>query len=180
MKNLLLLATFFVVGAWVGGAHAASYTVQGKVVSVTPNYVTVQIPQTERICEDIDIPIYSQGSQQTGNRGTGQILGAIIGGVVGNQIGKGNGNTAATAGGAVIGSIVGGNMAENQHRHDSGGIVGYKRETRCNDVTSYSSEQRIKDYIIEYDYNGFQGAVYTFNQYAVGDSIALQMDLRAK
>lgn len=170
MKNLLLLATFFVVGAWVGGAHAASYTVQGQVTSVTPNYVTVQIPQNERICEDIDIPIYGQSSPNNGNA----ILGAIIGGVIGNQFGGGNGNKAATAAGAAIGAVKGSQTGGERP------IVGYKRETRCTNVTNYSSEQRIKDYIIEYEYNGFQGAVYTFNQYAVGDSIALQMDLRAK
>ena len=178
MKNLLLLATFFVVGAWVGGAHAATFVVQGTVTEVVPNIVQVQIPDNSEQCETIDVPIYGQGSSN-GDPVVGNILGAIVGGVVGNQFGGGNGNKAATAAGAAIGAITGGNIARNQGQQQ-GNIVGYRRETVCRMIQNFRYEEKIRDYTVKYDWNGYHGAVVTYNQFSVGDTINLTMDLRAK
>jgi uncharacterized protein YcfJ len=178
MRKLLMLATFFVVGVWAGGAMAAMYVVQGTVTEVVPNTVQVQIPDHTEQCQTIDVPIYGQSSGN-GDPVVGNILGAIVGGVVGNQFGGGNGNKAATAAGAAIGAITGGNIARNQGSQQ-GNVVGYRRETVCNMVERFRYEEKIRDYTVKYEWNGYHGAVVTYNQFNVGDTINLDMDLRAK
>ena len=173
-----MLATFFIVGVWAGGAMAATFVVQGTVTEVVPNTVSVQIPDNSEQCETIDVPIYGQSSGN-GDPVVGNILGAIVGGVVGNQFGGGNGNKAATAAGAAIGAITGGNIARNQGQQQ-GNIVGYRRETVCRMIQNFRYEEKIRDYTVKYDWNGYHGAVVTYNQFSVGDTINLTMDLRAK
>lgn len=168
MKKFLI-STAIIFGL-ATSANAGTFVVQGKVTSVTPNIVQVQIPDNTRQCEIIDIPIY--GSNQTNNGNA--ILGAIIGGVIGNQFGKGDGNKAATAAGAAIGAVKGSQMQNDRP------IVGYKREERCHMVQNFRYEDKIRDYTVKYEWNGFHGAVVTYNQFSVGDSINLNMDLRAK
>ena len=172
----LILSMILAVG-FVNSASAATFVVQGKVTNVTPNTVQIQIPDHQKQCQIIDIPIYGQSSSN-GDPVIGNILGAIVGGVVGNQFGGGNGNKAATAAGAAIGAITGGNIAQNQNSQRP--IIGYKREERCNMVERFRYEEKIRDYTVKYEWNGYHGAVVTYNQFSVGDKINLNMDLRAK
>ena len=168
MKKLFVTTALMLAMATT--ANAATFVVQGTVTSVTPNTVQVQIPDHTRQCQDIDVPIYGQAQPNNGNA----ILGAIIGGVIGNQFGKGDGNKAATAAGDAIGAVKGSQMQGDRP------IVGYKRETRCHMVENFRYESKIRDYTVKYEWNGYKGAVVTYNQFSVGDSINLNMDLRAK
>lgn len=169
--RLLLSATLAaLVLGFASGASAGTFVVKGTITEVKPNYISVQIPDHQRQCQVIDIPIYGQSSANGGNA----ILGAIIGGVIGNQFGKGDGNKAATAAGAAIGAVKGSQMQNDRP------IVGYKREERCTMVENFRVEERIRDYTVKYEYNGYYGSVVTYNQYSIGDRITLQMDLRAK
>ena len=177
MNKLLISAALVLTMA--STAHAGTFVVKGDVTSVKPNYVTISKSVPTQQCQEIDIPIYNQSSSNGNNNHVGNILGAIVGGVVGNQFGGGNGKTAATAGGAVIGSIVGGTLQENNNSNNRD-VVGYRRETRCTMVDHVTTEQKIKDYTVKYEWNGFHGAVITYNQFNVGDAITLNMDLRAK
>ena len=173
----LILSMILAVG-FVNGASAATFVVQGKVTNVTPNTVQIQIPDHTEQCQTIDVPIYGQSSSN-GDPVIGNILGAIVGGVVGNQFGGGNGNKAATAAGAAIGAITGGNISKNQNSQQ-GNVVGYRRETVCNMVERFRYEEKIRDYTVKYEWNGYHGAVVTYNQFSIGDTINLNMDLRAK
>lgn len=150
--------------------QAATFVVQGTVTDVTPNTVQVQIPDHQRQCSVVDVPIYGSSQPNNGNA----ILGAIIGGVIGNQFGSGDGNKAATAAGAAIGAVKGSQMQSDRP------IVGYKREERCHMVENFRYESKIRDYTVKYEWNGYKGAVVTYNQFSVGDKINLNMDLRAK
>jgi len=178
MRLILSMIFAALVVGLANGASAATFVVQGTVTEVVPNIVQVQIPDNSEQCETIDVPIYGQGSGN-GDPVVGNILGAIVGGVVGNQFGGGNGNKAATAAGAAIGAITGGNIARNQGQQQ-GNIVGYRRETVCRMIQNFRYEEKIRDYTVKYDWNGYHGAVVTYNQFNVGDKINLNMDLRAK
>ena len=178
MKNLFLTSAVVLAMTAATTANAAKFVVQGTVTEVVPNTVQVQIPDHTEQCQTIDVPIYGQSSGN-GDPVVGNILGAIVGGVVGNQFGGGNGNKAATAAGAAIGAITGGNIARNQGSQQ-GNVVGYRRETVCNMVERFRYEEKIRDYTVKYEWNGYYGAVVTYNQFNVGDTINLDMDLRAK
>jgi len=178
MNKLLVSAVLML--SFTTSAYAGTFVVKGNVTSVSPNYVTVAISNPKQECKDIDIPIYSQRQGNNSDPIMGNILGAIVGGVVGNQFGGGNGNKAATAAGAAIGAITGGNIAQNQNSNNQRNIVGYRRESRCDTINYITNERKIKDYLVKYEYNGYYGSVYTYNQFNVGDQITLQMDLRAK
>ncbi len=178
MRLILSMIFAALVVGLANGASAATFVVQGTVTEVVPNTVQVQIPDNSEQCETIDVPIFGQSSSN-GDPVVGNILGAIVGGVVGNQFGGGNGNKAATAAGAAIGAITGGNIARNQGQQQ-GNIVGYRRETVCRMIQNFRYEEKIRDYTVKYDWNGYHGAVVTYNQFNVGDTISLNMDLRAK
>ena len=178
--NKLLVGTALALSLVTTSAYAGTFVVKGNVTSVSPNYVTVTINKPKQECRDIDIPIYSQRQGNNSDPIMGNILGAIVGGVVGNQFGGGNGNKAATAAGAAIGAITGGNIAQNQNGNNQRNIVGYRRESRCETINMFTNQQKIKDYLAKYEYNGHYGSVYTYNQFNVGDQITLEMDLRAK
>jgi len=110
----------------------ADYTVNGTVTDHFRN-VTRNIPTTERVCETVNVPIYSSGGS-TGNT----IAGAIIGGAIGNQFGNGSGRDAMT----VLGAIVGADVANRSAQNNS--VIGYRQEQRCDNVTTYvSSQERV-------------------------------------
>jgi uncharacterized protein YcfJ len=90
---------------------------------VNDHYRNVNNPIMEQVCQDVEVPVYSNNSQF--NQG-GAIIGGLIGGVIGNQFGKGNGKEAATGVGAMTGAIIGGSGNRNNN-----GVVGYRREQRC-------------------------------------------------
>lgn len=111
---------------------AFSDTVRGTVEDHF-RYVTNSTPRTERVCQDIQVPVYGQGPASTGDA----LAGAIIGGVIGNQFGNGSGKDAMT----VLGAIVGADVA---NKNGSRQVVGYTTETRCENQTVYvSTEQRV-------------------------------------
>lgn len=93
--------------------------------------VTKNIPNTEQICNLVDVPIYGDKKMNT----EGAIVGGIIGGIIGNQIGKGGGKEAATGVGAMTGAIIGGQSKEQE-------IVGYRQEQRCRTRTTYTTTQK--------------------------------------
>ena len=99
---------------------------------VEDHYRTVvrEIPQTERICEMVEVPIYGQDSFDQDRA----IIGGIIGGVIGNQVGGGSGKEAATGVGALAGAIIGGKR--------EAGIVGYRQQENCHLHTTYTREQK--------------------------------------
>lgn len=138
MKIKEILAVAIVSLAFLiitGAAKAGEYQDKQKVTSYVTHYyktVEVQNRQFNRVCKDVDVPIYGNSNQGLSGE---QVIGAIIGGVIGSKIGKGDGNKIATGVGAVIGSQVGKNNTQQN-------IVGYKRTRVCEDNPTYTTEYK--------------------------------------
>jgi len=94
----------------------------------------IDVPHTERVCEDV-----YHGGDKSGD----MLRGAIIGGIIGNNI-KGEKD------GGAIGAIIGGMMGHNNSTA-TGGV-----STQCRNVTHYTTEtQRVYSYsIVKFYYNG--------------------------
>ena len=108
----------------------------GRVLSATPSYRQVSVPQ--QVCNDQQV--YS-GQR---NSGVGAIAGAVIGGVLGNGVGHGFGRAAATGVGVVAGSAIG-NQIE-------GGYPSYQTVRQCG--TQYVTQNQPDGYNVEYEYAG--------------------------
>lgn len=143
--NRLLLVTSAIVAFTAGNVFAETTS-----ATITDHYKTVtkRIPYTEQVCNLVDVPIY-------GRTGPGASAGDVLGGmIIGGLIGKGvtNQDNGAAAG-AVIGGMIAADKKQSQER-----IVGYRQETRCNNVTRYntSSEERYSHSIVTFYEDGKQ------------------------
>ena len=127
MKNFFYasVVTVLLSGASYAGA---SDNVDGKVTDVYQT-ITRSVPSTERVCYDVEVPIYGQKKFDQG----GAIIGGLLGGFIGNQFGSGSGKDAMTGIGAMTGAIAGGQSNEKQ-------IVGYRQENRCEKKTTYTEK----------------------------------------
>lgn len=133
MKQLFLAIGLFslsIVFAPLAQAHKLvpsfsqlpnSQRVEGYVIESYP-VVNAGAPQTQRVCENVEVPIYAHG-QQTNQAGD-VLAGIVVGGVIGKVLtGKDSG--------AAVGAIIGGAAAaNNQQQH----IVGYRTERQCHMV----------------------------------------------
>lgn len=128
MKNTVLASALALAVVTPALADSVNATVEDHYREVTRN-----IPQTERVCQTVEVPIYGtvQGQASTGDA----IVGAIIGGAIGNQIGGGSGRDAAT----VLGAIVGADVA-NKRGSTQQVITGYRQEQRCQNQTTYTTK----------------------------------------
>lgn len=99
---------------------------------ITDHYKTVtkQVPQTERVCYEVEVPIY-------GNVGGGASAGDVLGGmIIGGLIGKGaTGKDNGAAAGAVIGGMIAADKKSSQEQ-----IIGYRKDNRCENKTTYFTE----------------------------------------
>jgi uncharacterized protein YcfJ len=126
--NKFIVASVFALVATGASAESINATVEDHYRELTR-----QIPNTERVCETVEVPIYGtvQGQASTGDA----VVGAIIGGAIGNQIGSGSGRDAAT----VLGAIVGADVANKRGRTQQV-ITGYRQEQRCHNRTTYTTQ----------------------------------------
>jgi uncharacterized protein YcfJ len=141
MKTSILIAGLMV--SLSGTAYADS--VKGTVKDVYKN-VTTQTPITERVCYDVEVPIYGKSG---GGASAGDVLGGMI---IGGLLGKGlSGNDNGAAAGAVLGGMV---SADKNQGKDK--VIGYRQETRCeNKVTYQESRERVYQYsTIKFFHNG--------------------------
>jgi uncharacterized protein YcfJ len=166
--NKLLTSIAIIAVLTATSAVAQSQSDYATVIRVKPMYENVRVPNTRTQCNSVNVPVYGQERFDQGSA----IVGGLIGGVIGNQFGQGEGKTAMTGIGAITGAIVGGKQEI--------GIVGYRNETRCEDIIFYEQEERIKNYRITYEWNGIQRQGYTFNRYQVGDKILINISLRSR
>ena len=165
-----LLATVAVIGT-MGFAASANAQEYATITNVTPNYQTISTPTTQQVCNVVEVPVYVRAGGQASTGDT--LFGALIGGAIGNQVGGGKGKDAAT----VLGAIIGADVANK--RSGSNQIIGYRQEQRCNNVTSYSTQEQIKNYTIRYEWNGIRSRTVTYNQYSVGDRIPITVSINA-
>ena len=94
----------------------------------------VSTPTTQRVCENMDVPIYGTTTQQ-GNASAGALIGMLLGAAGGKAV---TGNDKGAAVGAIMGGLVGADKGAQPKQSQT--IVGYKQELVCNDVTSVSNQ----------------------------------------
>ena len=125
----------------VGSALGAERLYErARVVSATPIYKIVEIPETREVCYDEEVRYRRNNAGPT-------ILGTIIGGTVGNQFGGGNGRRALTVAGAALGAAVGNDIGRRNGRTVT------RVETQCDLVRDYREEERLAGHRVEYEYN---------------------------
>jgi len=110
--------------------------------------VTKRTPYTETVCNLVDVPIY-------GSVGGGASAGDVLGGmIIGGLLGKGITNK---DNGAAAGAVIGGMIAADQNQAEQG-IVGYKQEQQCKNITRYteSSEQVYSHSTVSFYHDGKQ------------------------
>lgn len=133
--------------------------VDAEVVSATPVYRDVRVPQSRQECAQAPV-------DNGANSAVGTILGGVVGGVVGHQIGGGSGNTVATIAGATIGAIAGNSIA-----NQGGYAGGYSQQ--CRNVDAYSVQQQPDGYDVAYRYNG--EVLHTHTNYEPGSTIRVKV-----
>ena len=140
MKYILAVITAVFMVTNIAHAETTERNVVQSVV--THHYVTETIQHriSNRVCNEVDVPIYGN----TGKAQTGEVLGgAIIGGILGNQVGGGKGKDAAT----ILGAILGADFANKKSGTKT--IVGYKRTTVCEDNPTFVTEiKKVYEYSI--------------------------------
>jgi len=94
----------------------------------------VSTPTTQRVCQNMDVPIYGTTTRQ-GNASGGALIGMLLGAAGGKAV---TGNDKGAAIGAIMGGLVGADKGAQPKQSQT--IVGYKQELVCNDVTSVSNE----------------------------------------
>lgn len=154
--------------------QASAETRYATVTGVQPNYQTVyqNVPRTQ--CENVQVPVYGTVRNQ-GNAGEGALLGMIIGGAIGDAVSGGKGD--ATAGGAIIGGIIGADRAQNGTRQV---VTGYRTERQCTEVMVREEQREIRNYTVNYEWNGIRGSSYTYNRYSVGDRLPVTVSINAQ
>lgn len=140
--NKLIIAG--IIALFASSANANSYNVEGRIIDIQPVYTKVRQQEPRQKCQDVEVPIYGGGTNNT----EGAIIGGILGGVLGNQFGNGNGKDAMTGIGAITGAIIGGKPNGNQV------ITGYRIERQC--TTSYRNVNKsiVNEYDITYRVQG--------------------------
>lgn len=133
MKKILVIITALMLG--YVSAFAGSIKVKVTESTEIYNQMEVNVPQTEYIEEEVQVPYPCGRSRDTNSIGLDTLIGAGIGIALGNQIGKGNGRDAAK----VIGGLGGAYTANNMR---GGAETCYRTETRTRKVTSYVKEYR--------------------------------------
>lgn len=128
----------FLFTAALATAGVAFAQEQGRVISVTPVFQQVAVPQQN--C------VNSPAVVQRPTSGAGAVMGALAGGALGNAVGGGTGKAAATLLGLVGGAALGNNI-------ESGGAQVQNVPT-CSTQMTY--ENRATGYNVTYEYNGRQ------------------------
>ena len=127
MKNLIIASTLaLLISTPVFAETAVNATIEDHYRTVVQ-----RIPDVERVCDSVEVPIYGtvQGQASTGDT----VLGAVIGGAIGNQIGGGKGKDAMTVLGAIVGADVANKRGSRQQI-----ITGYRQEQQCYNETTYT------------------------------------------
>ena len=125
-------------GAILAMGIATGAAANGKVTDVRvfdhTKTMRVDTPTTQRVCENMNVPVYVTTTQQ-GNASAGALIGMLLGAAGGKAV---TGDDKGAAVGAIMGGLVGADKGAQPKQKQS--VVGYKQELVCNDVTSVSSQ----------------------------------------
>lgn len=125
MRNILTAAILM-----LATPAMAKQTVSNVVVYDHTKTVTQNIPVTETLCQNVQVPIYGTVQGQ-GASGGDVLAGMIIGGLLGKGItNKDNG--------AAAGAVMGGIIAADKNRSKQV-VTGYRNERQCEQVSVYQT-----------------------------------------
>ena len=139
---------------WFQNSHKAV----GTVLSSTPVYSSGG-SHTEKVCEDVKVPIYGGGGANAGDVAAGVIIGGVLGNIA-------TGNKAGTTAGAVVGGLVAADQANKKK------ITGYRMERQCNYV-DVSNGDRLEYYESRIRLEGRTYLVRTKNQFSNGQNVTM-------
>jgi len=118
----------------MGIATAAAAEVKDVRVYDHTKTMRVETPTTQRVCENMNVPIYGTTTKQ-GNASGGALIGMLLGAAGGKAV---TGDDKGAAIGAIMGGLVGADKGAQPKQSQT--IVGYEKKLVCNDVTSVSSQ----------------------------------------
>lgn len=125
MKNILTAAILIMATPAFAKQNVTDVVVYDHTKTITQN-----IPVTETICENVQVPIYGTVQGQ-GASGGDVLAGMIIGGLLGKGItNKDNG----AAAGAVMGGIIAADKKKSKQV-----VTGYRTERQCQQVSVYQT-----------------------------------------
>lgn len=169
MKNVIATTAIL---ASVFASTATAETVTAMITYVEPRYETVYQSTPQTTCQDVQVPIY--GTVQGGGATGGDVLGGMI---IGGLLGKGvTGKDKGAAAGAVLGGII----AADKGNQSQQVITGYQTQRQCNEVMVREQVRQLKNYYIEFDWNGIEGSAYTYNSYRIGDMLNATVSIHAQ
>lgn len=144
---------------FVAATQSAMAMEYGRVLSSTPIYEPVSVP--ERECTDHVEAVEPHTS------GAGAVIGAVVGGVVGSHFGRGDGRLLGTGVGAVAGASVG------DRAEAANGTPETRNVRECRDATRM--ETQLTGYDVLYRYDGRE--YRTRLAHDPGAEIALNVDV---
>jgi uncharacterized protein YcfJ len=144
MRQILTSIMAFVI--LTSSAFAGSTTTYGNVVQIDPIYTNVRQQQPNKVCRNVDVPVY--GTVQGNGASGGDVLGGMI---IGGLLGKG---ATGKDDGAAIGAIIGGMVAAENSNNSKQVITGYRSERQCTTEYEYVNTQVVNEYDIVYNVNG--------------------------
>jgi len=170
--GLIAIALAF-AGGFVGQFARADDSAQiGIVDNIVQNYEHVTYLNPVKVCKDMEIPIYGEGSANRTKSGD-LLLGMILGGITGKVL---IGNDKGAAIGAIGGSLIANDKAQKPNQI----IVGYKQERRCTLEHREVHEKVPTDYTVTYSWNGVYGRSYTTQPYAIGAKIPIKVTIETR
>ena len=170
--GLIAIALAF-AGGFVGQFARADDSAQMATIDdIVQNYEHVTYLNPVKVCKDMEIPIYGEGT--AGKTKSGDLLlGMILGGITGKVL---IGNDKGAASGAIGGSLIANDKAQKPDQV----IVGYKQERRCTLEHREVHEKVPTDYTVTYSWNGVYGRSYTTQPYAIGAKIPIKVTIETR
>lgn len=151
-------------------AGSQAYQKVATVYKVTPFVTTKTVSTPNRVCTEVDVPIYkrTKGGDDLGSI----IIGGVIGSVIGNKVSGANG--AGTVG-AVIGGVLGNEHSKNKNSDTE--IIGYERVNQCKTTYTNQQEQYVQHYTVYVDYNGMHVQFNTKKEFNIGDEVIVKVNV---
>ena len=142
----LILSMIVAIAIMNSSAYASGTVSYGNVVQINPIYTNVRQQQPNKVCRNVDVPVY--GTVQGNGANGGDVLSGMI---IGGLLGKG---ATGKDDGAAIGAIIGGMVAAENGNKGQQVITGYRTERQCTTEYEYVNTQVVNEYDIVYNING--------------------------
>jgi uncharacterized protein YcfJ len=153
------------------GSQIDSVVDSARVVNVVPVRESYQVNNPVEHCWNERVPSRYKGKNKSY---TPEVVGALVGAAVGNQLGKGSERDVATFAGALLGTTIGRDIKHKHNRHVHSANR-YEVVQRCEVRDSYTTQERIVGYNVDYKYRG--NTYQTFMDQDPGDRIKVRVSV---